>query len=128
MRWSETDVLGFVESGGFGADVLIEDGIASQFTECQAAGNRERAADPPAGGDADRSLAVLCAPPRHLDEVSADDPWDWRTSLPTPFHIQIVWKKCYGQASLTFSGYEVCKVSGIAVPEGVNSARLVDSR
>ncbi|MEQ8651811.1 MAG: hypothetical protein RIC87_05050 [Kiloniellales bacterium] len=82
-KWGETDVLAFLASDDVITVVLIEDKIAAQFTDRQAARYQERAADLVASGAADRSLTVLCAPQSYLAGVPADDPWDRRIAIET---------------------------------------------
>lgn len=80
-KWGETDVRAFVESDGIRIAILIEDKIEAQFTDRQAERYQERAAKLVERGDADKSLAVLCAPQSYLDGVPADDSWDKRISF-----------------------------------------------
>ena len=55
-----------------------------------------------------------------FDHKPTDDRWGFIIrSDRTPAHVQIAWKYGQGSVDLAFSGYNVGKASGVAVPEGV---------
>ena len=55
-----------------------------------------------------------------FDHKPTDDKWGFIIrSDRTPSHVEIAWKNKQGRVDLTFSGYNVGKASGVAVPEGV---------
>ena len=75
-KGGETDVLAYFKRDGKTIAVLIEDKIAAQFADKQAARYQERAADIVTANRADSKIVILCAPQGYLDGVPKDDPWD----------------------------------------------------
>lgn len=78
-RWGETDVLAYFSKESEVVAVLIEDKIAANFADRQAARYHERASDLVTNGKADRYVTVLIAPNSYL--VGAKDD-GWQNFLP----------------------------------------------
>jgi hypothetical protein len=80
-KWGETDILSYYEKDGKIVAVLIEDKIASAFTDRQAERYHDRASDLIKRGHATQYVTVLIAPSSYLETVTKDARWGERLSI-----------------------------------------------